>query len=527
MQGINPNADLSGPPQLAKCATGYGGPDRSRKPGRFWDVAQLAFLLAITLITSCSKKSSNSQPVDPTNPTDTITFNINSITDTYAAVAPFADYAQWGPYNVHDPSVMKSGDYFYCFSTDVAYGTSVRPGIQIRKSKDLVQWQFVGWAFNGLPTMGANFITQNGGTPFQSLWAPYIMKVNNQYRLYYSLSCPTSRLSVIGLATAATPEGPWTEQGLVVTSRSDFSVTQTNAIDPTVVVTPQGEYWMYYGSAYDGIYVLKLDAATGLAATSGDKGKRISQRGFTNGVINGNIEGAEIIYNAAQSKYYLFIAYDWLETKYNVRVGRSTSPQGPFYDYNGRDLNTEEDHIPMILAPYQFIGHGGWQGTAHCGVFADGSGQYYMAHQGRPCVDKYYMDLHVRKIFWTTDGWPVVSPERYANVAQTAIAQSELAGDWEQIVLGYRVVPGFSAEQTSPDLQVATTITLNADGKINGSATNSWTYTAPWLQLSWNNGAFIDKLYVSRERDWENAKISTLVFTGLDNTGVAVWGKKK
>jgi arabinan endo-1,5-alpha-L-arabinosidase len=422
---------------------------------------------------------------------------------------------------------MKIGDYFYCFSTDVAYGTTVRPGIQIRKSKGLVQWQFAGWVFNSLPAMGAAFITQAGGTPNQSLWAPYIMKVNNQYRLYYSLSSATPRLSVIGLATATAPEGPWTEQGLVVTSRNDFLVTQTNAIDPTVVVTPQGEHWMYYGSAFDGIYVLKLDAATGLAATSGDKGKRIARRGFTNGMVNGNIEGAEIIYNSSQNKYYLFMAYDWLETKYNVRVGRAVSPQGPFYDFNGKDLNTEEDNIPMILAPYQFQGHGGWQGTAHCSVFRDGSGQYYMAHQGRPAIDKYFMDLHVRKIFWTTDGWPVVSPERYANTPQNTIKPTDLAGDWEQITLGYRVVPGYAAEQTSPDLQVATTITLNADGKINNDAANTWTYSAPWLQLKWNNGANTCNLYIYWERDWENKKSATLVSTGLDNAGTAVWGKKK
>jgi len=485
------------------------------------------FVIAIIIVgifAYCHKSGNSGNNTTP--PTDTtVVFDINSITDTYAAIAPFANYAQWGPYNVHDPSIMKIGDYFYCYSTDAAYGTTVRPGIQIRKSKDLVQWQFVGWVFNGLPAMGASYITQAGGTPNQSLWAPYIMKVNNQYRLYYSLSSGTSRLSVIGLATATTPEGPWTEQGLVVGSRGDFAVTQTNAIDPTVVVTPQGEYWMYYGSAYDGIYILKLDPATGLAFTSGDKGKRIAQRGFTNGTINGNIEGSEIIYNSSQNKYYLFIAYDWLETKYNVRVGRASSPQGPFYDFNGKDLNTEDDNIPMILAPYQFQGHGGWQGTAHCSVFQDG-GQYYMAHQGRPSVDKYFMDLHVRKIFWTTDGWPVVSPERYANTPQKDIASTDLAGDWELITLGYRVVPGFKAEQVSPDLQVATSITLNSDGRINSDAASTWTYTAPWLQLKWSNGA-TDKVYVSWERDWENKKTAVLVFTGLDNTGVAVWGKKK
>src|SRR5206468_3345789 len=154
-----------------------------------------------------------------------------------------------------------------------------------------------------------------------SLWAPYIMKVGSEYRLYYSLSSAVSRLSVIGLATASSPEGPWTEKGIVVTSRND-ATTQTNAIDPTVLVAPSGEYWMYYGSAYDGIYILKLDPATGLAFTTGDKGKRIAQRGFTGSTINGNIEGAEIIYNESLNKYFLFISYDWLETKYNVRVAR-------------------------------------------------------------------------------------------------------------------------------------------------------------------------------------------------------------
>src|SRR4051812_36259448 len=67
---------------------------------------------------------------------------------------------------------------------------------------------------------------------------------------------------------------------------------------------------------------------------NGDKGKRIAQRGFTGNKINGNIEGAEIIYNEAQNKYYLFIAYDWLSTKYNVRVARGDNPDGPFNDYN-------------------------------------------------------------------------------------------------------------------------------------------------------------------------------------------------
>jgi len=480
--------------------------------------------IAVVVLASCSKKA-----VTPDNNTVDTTpvaaFDINNINDTYADVAPFTFYPKWGSYNVHDPSVKKFGDYYYCYSTDVGFGTTVPAGIQIRKSKDLVQWTFVGWVFNGVPTLGGNYITQSGGTPYQALWAPYVMKVGAEYRLYYSLSSAVARLSVIGVATSSSPEGPWTERGIVESSKND-NTTQTNAIDPTVVVTPAGEHWMYYGSAWDGIYILKLDPATGLAATSGDKGKRIANRGFTSGVYNGNIEGAEIIYNPTLNKYFLFISYDWLQTKYNVRVCRADSPQGPFYDYNGADANTNIDHGPMILAPYQFVGHGGWQGTAHCGVFDDGNGQYYMAHQGRPGVNSYYMDLHVRRIFWTADGWPVVSPERYSNVTQTAIAQADLVGTYEQIVLGYRGVPGYGNEQVSPDFQVAVSLSLSADGKINGDANSTWTYNAPLLQFKWANG-YTDNVIVSRERDWENKITSTIVFTGLNNAGTAIWGKKK
>jgi arabinan endo-1,5-alpha-L-arabinosidase len=484
----------------------------------------IAILLFAFIFSGCKKGGSDNppNPPGPPNPGNS-TFDINSITDTYASLAPFANYMNWGPYNVHDPSIIKSGDYFYSFSTDVAYGTSVRAGIQIRKSKDLVEWFFVGWVFNGLPAMGSNFITQNGGTPFDGIWAPYIMKVGSEFRLYYSLSSPTPRLSVIGLATATSPSGPWTEKGLVVTSKNDATI-QTNAIDPTVVVTPSGEYWMYYGSAWDGIYILKLDPTTGLAQNTNDKGTRIAQRGFTGPTINGNIEGAEIIYNSTLNKYYLFIAYDWLETKYNVRVGRADNPQGPFVDFNGNDMNMEQDNIPMILAPYKFAGHGGWQGVAHCSVFAD-NGQYYIAHQGRPGVDKYYMDLHVRKIFWTNDEWPVVSPERYAWEKDSLISQNDITGDWEQIVLGYNVVPGYQNEQTSPDFQNSINLTISANGILNGNAANTWAYNAPWLQMNWSNG-FTDKVFVQKGWDWENKK-STIIFSGLNNEGTAVWGKKK
>jgi arabinan endo-1,5-alpha-L-arabinosidase len=484
-----------------------------------------SFLLLLALglsLFSCSKKEDD--PAPPVVPPVEPVFDINSIKDTYYELASAEQAYQWGPYNLHDPSILKDGEYFYSYSTDAAFGAQVRPGHQIRRSKDLIQWQFVGWVFNGLPQQGANFIRQNGGEPFSSLWAPYVMKVGSEFRLYYSLSSPVPRLSAIGLATSSSPTGPWTERGLVVTSLANNTI-QTNAIDPAVLVDKAGDHWFYYGSAWDGIYILKLDPSTGLAATAGDKGRRIAQRGFTGNRINGNIEGPEVIYNPEFDKYYLFISYDWIDTKYNVRVGRSDSPEGPFYDFNGLDMNGNEDNAPMILAPYRFAGHSGWQGVSHPAVFSDGD-QFYMAHQGRPGENKFFMIMHVRKIIWTEGGWPVVSPQRYAGLEQTPVGEEELAGNWEQIVLGYRVVPGYADEQISPDFQESVPLVLGADGTINGDAENQWTYQAPWLELRWGS-EWVDKVKVERGRDWENRVASTLVFTGLNQHGTAIWGKKR
>ncbi len=497
-------------------------------------------LVSILLQVSCSKDDDNGiQPIDTTSndttPTDTVsndtsnelvvlvdTAFLKSYTDLYYSVYTYDKVYQWGAYNVHDPSIFYDNGYFYCYSTDVFYGLPImRAGIQVRRSADLVKWEFIGWAYNGIPSQAVDYITSNGSTPVDNVWAPYILKYGDEYRLYYSQAANAAKLSAIGLTLGSNPEGPWTEAGLVVTSKS--TITMPNAIDPTVIFDQEGNNYMFYGSSWDGIYILELDPNTGLAKTSGSKGRRVAHRGFTGGTMNGNIEAPEIIYNPKFNKYYLFISYDWLETKYNVRVGRADNVTGPYYDYNGVDLNTYADNIPMIIAPYAFNGNSGWQGTGHCSVFSYGD-QFYIAHQGRPVANKYFMDLHVRRMLWTDDGWPVASPERFAGISTTTVNQEEIPGTWERIKFGYTVVPGFGAEQTNPDLQKAVAITLDEGGTINSDPTYTWTFSDQILELNWNN-ASVDKVIVERGWDWEK-KSETILFTGYNNVGTTIWGKK-
>jgi len=134
--------------------------------------------------------------------------------------------------------------------------------------------------------------------------------------------------------------------------------------------------------------------------------------------------------------------------------------------------------------------------------------------------------LHVRKLFWTTDGWPVASPERYAWESNATVSKDSITGIWDYISLEYTIVPGYSVEQTSPDLQVAASLTISDNGTVNGDAGSTWTYNAPWLLINWSNGK-IDKVFVQKGHDWEKTRRpATIIFTGLNNNGTSVWGKK-
>lgn len=478
------------------------------------------FIYAL-LLTGCSG-TSGGVGVDHTDPDSTRsgskpppssdTFNPPNIDTDYTNVADFSEHYKWGSYNVHDPSVIKVDDRYYMFSTDVAYGDNLdRIGIQVRRSKDLVHWHFMGWAFdNGIPPKLVSFMeTHQPGYEKQSIWAPFIMKVGDTFRLYYSVPGNDGlKLAAIGLATSDKILGPWQDKGIVISTTKNDPI---NSIDPYVIVDQEtGRYWMTYGSYYKGIYIVELDPETGKLLHPGDIGKRIA---FREDFMD-SIEGANILYNPNLDKYFLFVSYGWLEDTYNVRVGRSEHPQGPYYGYNGNKMSDIGNVFPRITAMYELDGGPGWQGFGHNTTIRV-DGKYYYISQARPHFNKFLMNLHVHRMFWTPDGWPVISPERYADVPQKTIKAEDLEGEWEYIVLN-----------STSSLNKSIHIQLLSDGTIAGSTVSStWTYDNNILKLNWNNGKTTIKAKVSNAWDWENRR-RTIVFTGLNDEGISVWGKK-
>ncbi len=440
--------------------------------------------------------------------------------DDYSEFGTLADSARWGTYNVHDPACRLIGDTYYMYSTDAIYWSRSARGqrrmqpktgfLQMRRSKDLVNWEFLGWAFDSIPDEPKQWVKSlNNGHGATNIWAPYMVPApdGKSFRLYYCVSAFGKKTSMISMATAPHPEGPWKHSGCVI--RTDYQ-SPVNAIDPTVTDVIDGRQWMIYGSFFGGLYCVELDPATGLTLSDGDMGHVVARRA---NYQKDNLEAPELLH--ANGRYYLFGSYDPLESTYNVRVARCKSPDGPFVDFFGKEMADTTDNYPIITAPYTFEGHSGWAGTGHCGVFADDKGNHYMCHQGRLAPHNRLMDLHLRRIYFTPDGWPVVSPERYAGTPERAFSDADLAGVWEII----RV----REPQANPN-NISETMTLAPEGRLND--TDRWEYDAEAQMLTLViDGERISHLMVHSGHDWEREQ-DTVLFTGLDSQGRSVWGKR-
>lgn len=301
---------------------------------------------------------------------------------------------------------------------------------------------------------------------------------------------------------------------------------------PSVVVDPaNGKWWLHYGSFFGGLYCVELNPLTGLPLVEGDKGHLIARRA---NYRKDNLEAPEIIYHPELKQYYLFTSYDPLMTTYNVRVGRSDKAEGPFTDFFGKQLKDTANDFPILTAPYCFDNHPGWAGTAHCSVFTSDDGRFFMAHQGRLSPHNQMMDLHVRQVFFTDDGWPVVSPERYAGTLPRRFRAADLVGEWEVIrvqesryerrLKAGQILWG-EGELKEEEWNRSRKLQFAKGGELANGA-GSWAFVEDKQALTLTlGGEPIDNLIVFAGHDWENEQ-ETVLFTGLDARGRSVWGKR-
>ena len=165
-----------------------------------------------------------------------------------------------------------------------------------------------------------------------------------------------------------------------------------DAIDPGALLDPTtGRLWVSYGTYFGTIRLIELDPATGFRK-SGNKEKDIAI----------DCEASDLIYR--DGWYYLLGTHgtccDGVNSTYNIVVGRSKSPEGPYIDNVGRDMY-----------------HGGGKMVIAAGDRKTGAG-----HFGRTIIDEgvEVMSFHweadfdmggrstlaVRPLLWK-NGWPI------------------------------------------------------------------------------------------------------------------------
>ena len=219
----------------------------------------------------------------------------------------------WGGRHAHDPTAVRDDDgTYWLFSTDAWSDGPVR-GRRAGAPLD-------GPGHVGVPRLGARRRARRrrrAGPAPPGLWAPDVVRVGDEWRMYWSASTFGSRTSAIGLAVAPHPTGPWEDRGLVVTSLHD--VDGPNAIDANAVVDADGRHWLVYGSFFGGIHALELDPATGPGRRRRRPGILLARRPRS---VEGAVEGAFVLPRPGGG-YALVLSYDSLFSTYHVRVGVS------------------------------------------------------------------------------------------------------------------------------------------------------------------------------------------------------------
>ncbi len=286
-----------------------------------------------------------------------------------------------------DPTIIKAGDgFFYLYATEDIRNTP------IHKSKDLVNWEFVGTAFTNE--------TRPSFEPKGGLWAPDINYINGKYVLYYSMSVWGGEWTCgIGVATSDSPQGPFTDRGKLFRSNE---IGVQNSIDP-FYIEEDGKHYLFWGS-FRGIYAIEL-TSDGLSLKPGAEKQQIAGTAY---------EGVYI--HKKDNWYYMFASIgsccEGVNSTYTTVVGRSKNLFGPYLNKNGESM-MENHHEVLIHKNDRFVGTG-----HNSEIVKDDAGNNWIFYHAVDKTNPRGRVLMLDEVQWQ-NVWPYVdgnSPSSVKNV---------------------------------------------------------------------------------------------------------------
>ena len=276
--------------------------------------------------------------------------------------------AQTGEPYIHDPSTIVECDGKY-------YTLGTGGGGLL--SED-------GWHWKG----GA--VRPGGGV------APDAIKIGDRYLVVYAVTergvgnGHKSRVYMMWNDTMD-PESPDFKYTEPVDIAGSDGFEDCDGIDPGLFMGPDGRLWLCYGTYFGYIRILELDPETGLAK-EGSKPVDVAL----------SCEAPEMTYH--DGWYYLLATHgtccDGANSTYNIIVGRSKNPTGPFYDNVGRDMIHGGGRLVLASEPRRI-------GAGHFGRFILEPGVEKMSFHFEADLDlSGRSTLGIRPLLWI-DGWPV------------------------------------------------------------------------------------------------------------------------
>lgn len=276
----------------------------------------------------------------------------------------------------HDPTIIEENGVWWQFQTGV--------GIYGKRSNDGLSWdplpsvlpQALSWWNNYVPDHANN-----------DVWAPDIHVFNDRVWMYYSVSTFGSKVSAIGLISASSiSDGNWRDDGLVIATNN---TNNYNAIDPNLIITPEGEPWMVFGSWNSGIMLTKIDPST----------MKLDGQLYNLASRGGGIEGPTLMHR--NGYYYLFVSVGrccaGVDSTYQILVGRSVNITGPYLDKAGNNMSDGAGFVVKQTSG-NWIGPGGQD--IHDGVIA------YHAYDANQDGNAF---LRLETLGWDSSGWPYLN----------------------------------------------------------------------------------------------------------------------
>lgn len=461
-------------------------------------------------------------------------------------------------YGAHDPTIFKDpvGGHYWAYSSHNL----------VFESEDLINWTKHDYTKTiSVPESAKTFINKNytGTTVNGTYWAPDILYVEGDeypYWFYLSVSCGLGgRNSVIVLVKSKTPglwDGEYQDCGVVLASKENSSY-KTNAIDANIYTDTDGKNYFIWGSFWKGLQYapLKEDGTVEGVNYTSDATILSSCQNFGTSVftVKNGIAGPEgpfTVNNTEAGHRYMFVSYGWLGTNYNVRIARmplstpmSQATSTSFTDHNGKQVGTAQDSGNAkdlwgykLIGSYQ-LGDGiTYYGNGHNSVIND-NGDWYLVEHCRKVADATAY-LQVRKMLWTPDGWPVVSPMVYGGEKVQKIDDPALLyGTWDLASVGHSLYNSSVTGSKDSDLPVKSSeVVLKPDGTLGGGI-GTWSFDGNYtvtLKFTKNgddsdyefykNGDTMT-MYVMAAYDRDKAE-NTLVMTGVDQKHITQFARK-